>query len=119
MNTRPDLTLLHCWNTPPQQEGNSRYRGILHAGVTIAREEGFRALFKGWLPSVIGVVPYVGLNFAVYETLKQARQRPASSRAFSLHPPPPDQLLAQFPSFGLGRSLCRVFVFNCIKFVRF
>lgn len=28
------------------------------------------ALYKGWLPSVIGVVPYVGLNFAVYETLK-------------------------------------------------
>lgn len=28
------------------------------------------ALYRGWLPSVIGVVPYVGLNFAVYETLK-------------------------------------------------
>ena len=28
------------------------------------------ALWKGWLPSVIGVVPYVGLNFAVYETGK-------------------------------------------------
>ena len=27
-------------------------------------------MWKGWLPSVIGVVPYVGLNFAVYETLK-------------------------------------------------
>lgn len=30
------------------------------------------ALWKGWLPSVIGVVPYVGLNFAVYETLKDS-----------------------------------------------
>lgn len=28
------------------------------------------ALYRGWTPSVIGVVPYVGLNFAVYETLK-------------------------------------------------
>ena len=28
------------------------------------------ALWRGWVPSVIGVVPYVGLNFAVYETLK-------------------------------------------------
>lgn len=28
------------------------------------------ALWRGWLPSVIGVVPYVGLNFGVYETLK-------------------------------------------------
>ena len=33
-------------------------------------QEGIIALWKGWLPSVIGVIPYVGLNFAVYETLK-------------------------------------------------
>ncbi|KNA25282.1 hypothetical protein SOVF_007710 [Spinacia oleracea] len=49
----------------PQQ-----YRGIYHALTTVLREEGARALYKGWLPSVIGVVPYVGLNFAVYESLK-------------------------------------------------
>ncbi|GKV31759.1 hypothetical protein SLEP1_g40425 [Rubroshorea leprosula] len=47
-----------------------RYRGIFHALSTVLREEGPRALYKGWLPSVIGVVPYVGLNFAVYESLK-------------------------------------------------
>lgn len=35
-----------------------------------ALQEGLTALYKGWLPSVIGVIPYVGLNFAVYETLK-------------------------------------------------
>ncbi|KAA3460104.1 mitochondrial adenine nucleotide transporter ADNT1-like isoform X1 [Gossypium australe] len=46
------------------------YRGIFHALTTVLREEGPRALYKGWLPSVIGVVPYVGLNFAVYESLK-------------------------------------------------
>ena len=28
------------------------------------------ALYRGWIPSVIGVVPYVGLNFAVYGTMK-------------------------------------------------
>ena len=47
-----------------------QYRGIAHAARTIAAEEGVVALWRGWLPSVIGVVPYVGLNFAVYETLK-------------------------------------------------
>ncbi|XP_030457261.1 mitochondrial adenine nucleotide transporter ADNT1 [Syzygium oleosum] len=47
-----------------------RYRGMFHALSTVLREEGPRALYKGWLPSVIGVVPYVGLNFAVYESLK-------------------------------------------------
>ncbi|KAL5718930.1 Mitochondrial adenine nucleotide transporter adnt1 [Ranunculus cassubicifolius] len=47
-----------------------QYKGIFHALSTVFREEGPRALYKGWLPSVIGVVPYVGLNFAVYESLK-------------------------------------------------
>lgn len=47
-----------------------QYRGMVHALSTVLREEGPRALYKGWLPSVIGVVPYVGLNFAVYESLK-------------------------------------------------
>ncbi|CAL0308852.1 unnamed protein product [Lupinus luteus] len=46
------------------------YRGMFHALSTILKEEGPRALYKGWLPSVIGVVPYAGLNFAVYESLK-------------------------------------------------
>ncbi|XP_076950558.1 mitochondrial adenine nucleotide transporter ADNT1-like [Bidens hawaiensis] len=48
----------------------SQYRGIAHALTTVLREEGPRALYKGWVPSVIGVVPYVGLNFAVYKSLK-------------------------------------------------
>lgn len=53
------------------QEGtNQQYRGIWHATRVIIKEEGMMALWRGWLPSVIGVVPYVGLNFAVYETLK-------------------------------------------------
>lgn len=35
------------------------YRGIFHALSTVFREEGPRALYKGWLPSVIGVVSEV------------------------------------------------------------
>ncbi|XP_057810341.1 mitochondrial adenine nucleotide transporter ADNT1-like [Salvia miltiorrhiza] len=52
------------------QTDKSHYRGIFHGLRTVSVEEGPRALYKGWLPSVIGVVPYVGLNFAVYESLK-------------------------------------------------
>jgi len=33
-----------------------QYRGMFHALSTVLREEGPRALYKGWLPSVIGVV---------------------------------------------------------------
>ncbi|KAD6453563.1 hypothetical protein R6Q59_015413 [Mikania micrantha] len=56
--------------TVQTDKSTSQYRGIAHAFTTVLREEGPRALYKGWLPSVIGVIPYVGLNFAVYESLK-------------------------------------------------
>lgn len=38
--------------------------------LPFSAQEGMKALYKGWLPSVLGVIPYVGLNFAVYETMK-------------------------------------------------
>lgn len=53
-----------------QDGASSQYKGIAHATRVIIKEEGALALYKGWLPSVIGVVPYAGLNFGVYETLK-------------------------------------------------
>ncbi|XWS48828.1 hypothetical protein CRYUN_Cryun13aG0110000 [Craigia yunnanensis] len=56
--------------TVQTEKSPRQYRGIFHALSTVLREEGPRALYKGWLPSVIGVVPCVGLNFAVYESLK-------------------------------------------------
>ncbi|RDY02094.1 Mitochondrial adenine nucleotide transporter ADNT1, partial [Mucuna pruriens] len=65
-----------------QTEASPRqYRGMLHALSTVFREEGPRALYKGWLPSVIGVIPYVGLNFSVYESLKDWLIR---SKAFGI-----------------------------------
>lgn len=56
--------------TVQTEKSPRQYRGIFHALTTVLREEGPRSLYKGWLPSVIGVIPYVGLNFAVYESLK-------------------------------------------------
>ena len=46
-------------------KGAKQYTSMTHAARVIIAEEGVRALYRGWLPSVIGVIPYVGLNFAV------------------------------------------------------
>jgi solute carrier family 25 phosphate transporter 23/24/25/41 len=46
------------------------YRGIIHGLVEVTRNEGFFALYRGLWPSICGVVPYVGIDFCVYETLK-------------------------------------------------
>jgi solute carrier family 25 (mitochondrial phosphate transporter), member 23/24/25/41 len=41
---------------------------MFHALGTVYREEGFRALYKGWLPSVIGVVgSFVTINLFCYD----------------------------------------------------
>lgn len=46
------------------------YRGITHCMVSVVRENGVRGLFKGLWPSLVGVFPYIGIDFAVYETLR-------------------------------------------------
>lgn len=47
-----------------------QYKSIAHAYTTIVKEEGFAALYKGLTPTMMGVFPYIGLDFAIYETLK-------------------------------------------------
>lgn len=39
--------------------------------LKVMREEGgFRALYRGMVPTAVGVAPYVGINFAAYEALR-------------------------------------------------
>jgi hypothetical protein len=53
----PISFLLYCGCVLLQTEDSPhRYRGMFHAFRTIIKEEGARAVYKGWLPSVIGVV---------------------------------------------------------------
>jgi solute carrier family 25 (mitochondrial phosphate transporter), member 23/24/25/41 len=59
------LTLNLCIQT---DKSPYQYRGMFHALGTVYREEGFRALYKGWLPSVIGVVgSFVTINLFCYD----------------------------------------------------
>lgn len=54
-----------------QVAGETRYRGILHTGVTIVRlEGGLPGLYRGLTPTLIGIIPYAGLSFYCFELLK-------------------------------------------------
>jgi solute carrier family 25 phosphate transporter 23/24/25/41 len=45
---------------------------ILNCGYLIVKEEGgLRGLYRGLLPTILGIAPYVALNFTTYETLKR------------------------------------------------
>jgi len=53
-----------------QTAENWKYNGIVNCAIVIARTEGPLALYKGINPTVLGIAPYVGLNFMCYETMK-------------------------------------------------
>jgi solute carrier family 25 phosphate transporter 23/24/25/41 len=53
------------------QTTQTKYNGIMHTFDTIVKEEGYRGLYKGMLTSIMGVAPYVAINFTTYETLKR------------------------------------------------
>jgi solute carrier family 25 phosphate transporter 23/24/25/41 len=46
------------------------YKGIMHCLNTTFQREGIRSLYRGLGPSLMGVIPYAGIDLAVYETLK-------------------------------------------------
>lgn len=47
------------------------YRGPFHCIAQVAGKEGTRALFAGLGPSVVGIVPYAGVDLAVNSVLKE------------------------------------------------
>lgn len=48
-----------------------QYSGILDAATKIYRNEGIRSFYRGYIPNLLGIIPYAGIDLAVYETLKK------------------------------------------------
>ncbi|EGG06794.1 uncharacterized protein MELLADRAFT_48294 [Melampsora larici-populina 98AG31] len=69
--------------TKPQAHQNST--GIIKTSLEIYKTEGgLRGLYRGLIPTVIGVAPYVGSNFASYEFLKQTFCPPDQSSPYNV-----------------------------------
>lgn len=47
-----------------------QYSGIADCAKQILQREGVTAFYKGYLPSMLSIVPYAGIDLAVYESLK-------------------------------------------------
>lgn len=48
------------------------HRGIIDCAQKILRTEGIRGFYRGYVPNLIGIIPYAGVDLAVYETLKRS-----------------------------------------------
>jgi solute carrier family 25 (mitochondrial carrier protein), member 16 len=56
-----------------QVTGEHKYNGILQCATAMLKEEGgVRALYRGFVPTLTGMVPYAGLSFYCFEVLKYA-----------------------------------------------
>ncbi|XP_047221031.1 calcium-binding mitochondrial carrier protein SCaMC-1 isoform X3 [Girardinichthys multiradiatus] len=49
-----------------------QYSGITDCAKQILQREGAAAFYKGYVPNMLSIVPYAGIDLAVYETLKLA-----------------------------------------------
>ncbi|XP_075405308.1 mitochondrial coenzyme A transporter SLC25A42 [Tenrec ecaudatus] len=56
------------------------YSNIFHVFIRISREEGLRTLYHGFTPTLLGVIPYAGLSFFTYETLKSLHREYSGHR---------------------------------------
>ncbi|KAG8638572.1 calcium-dependent mitochondrial ATP-magnesium/phosphate carrier protein 2 isoform X2 [Manihot esculenta] len=65
--------------------GNAPKLGTLTKNIWI--QEGPRAFYKGLVPSLLGIIPYAGIDLAAYETLKDM------SKAYILHDSEPGPLV--------------------------
>eukprot|EP00955_Chlamydomonas_euryale_P048137 353880-Chlamydomonas_euryale.AAC.17 len=50
---------------------SGRYKGIWQTARRIYMEEGAAAFYRGLLPSMIGILPYAGVDICVFEVLKE------------------------------------------------
>uniref|UniRef100_A0A2P2I5H9 Mitochondrial coenzyme A transporter SLC25A42-like n=1 Tax=Hirondellea gigas TaxID=1518452 RepID=A0A2P2I5H9_9CRUS len=46
------------------------YRTISQVFIKIVKSDGFFTLYRGLTPTMVGVIPYAGTSFGIYETLK-------------------------------------------------
>ncbi|XP_047473596.1 calcium-binding mitochondrial carrier protein SCaMC-2-B-like isoform X1 [Penaeus chinensis] len=49
-----------------------QYKSIADAAVKIYKTEGVRSFYRGYIPNILGIIPYAGIDLAIYETLKKS-----------------------------------------------
>ncbi|VDM20617.1 unnamed protein product, partial [Wuchereria bancrofti] len=52
------------------RRSNQLESGLVDLAVKMYRNEGFLCFYRGIVPNLIGIIPYAGIDLAIYETLK-------------------------------------------------
>lgn len=54
-----------------------QYSGMLDCARRILAKEGVAAFYKGYIPNMLGIIPYAGIDLAVYEVRPERNKAPA------------------------------------------
>jgi len=73
------------WQSGAWEGGLKGYSGIRQAFRSIYRTEGVKGFYHGLVPSLAAVVPYLGLDFAIYESLKTQLPRDEYGQCSRVH----------------------------------
>ncbi|KAG9486476.1 mitochondrial coenzyme A transporter SLC25A42 [Eleutherodactylus coqui] len=76
------------------------YSNIIHVFMRMSKEEGLKSLYRGFNPTILGVIPYAGISFFTYETLKKLH----SEHSGRTQPYPLERLLFGACAGLLGQS---------------
>ncbi|XP_034035374.1 calcium-binding mitochondrial carrier protein SCaMC-1 [Thalassophryne amazonica] len=47
-----------------------QYSGMYDCAKKILKNEGVKAFYKGYIPNILGIIPYAGIDLAIYESIK-------------------------------------------------
>lgn len=53
-----------------------QYSGMFDCAKKILKNEGVKAFYKGYIPNILGIIPYAGIDLAIYE-VHDCRKGPA------------------------------------------
>ena len=65
--SRRSFWVLQVLKTRMALRKTGQYSGMLDCARKILAREGMAAFYKGYVPNMLGIIPYAGIDLAVYE----------------------------------------------------
>ena len=65
--------------------GITKYKSLRHTFLTVYKEEGIRTFYNGFIPTIVGIMPYAGVSFFIYESLKKHYYNKNNNQELLIH----------------------------------
>jgi len=62
-----NLNLFQVLKTRLALRKTGQYKSIADAAMKIYTKEGMKSFYRGYVPNLLGIIPYAGIDLAIYE----------------------------------------------------